>query len=306
MSSSETMTMGHHPSEAPVYGQGSPLEPEGREGCQSDRQASPDTIGPAPDGGCKGENPSFSTQAPGVAGQEVHPFYQNMYLGHPMPQPEGGEHSCSCEEQGQMAPMEAGPTASMGGFGPQPGMFAGGPQGQMFPHGTMPAGPSPQMGGAGPQTGMFPGGPQGQMYPHGSLPAGPSSQMGGIGPQPGMFPGGPQGQMPPFDPRRMGHSGCQGHPGMHPGAPSLKHDEHRNGQLFGLIQDLANGQPDAGKIMNWLESCDTPFWKGALVGVAATMLVTNPTVKKTIVDSLSGLWGVFQKSDTANTPAQGI
>jgi hypothetical protein len=101
------------------------------------------------------------------------------------------------------------------------------------------------------------------------------------------------------------HASAQGFPGG-PGADHFKHDEHRYGQLFGIIQDFANGQPDVSRVMNWVEGCDTQFWKGALVGAVAAVLIVNPTVKKTIVDTMSGFWGIFQKSgqeeSTANTP----
>lgn len=74
-----------------------------------------------------------------------------------------------------------------------------------------------------------------------------------------------------------------------------KYDEHKYGQFMGIVNDLVNGNPDMSKMMGFLESCDTQFWKGALIGVTATLLLTNETVKKTIIDSLSGIWGIFQK-----------
>jgi hypothetical protein len=60
-----------------------------------------------------------------------------------------------------------------------------------------------------------------------------------------------------------------------------------------LVNDVANGNADAARVMNFLGNLDSQFWKGALVGVGATLLLTNDTVKNTIVGALSGLLGVF-------------
>jgi len=76
-----------------------------------------------------------------------------------------------------------------------------------------------------------------------------------------------------------------------PGHP--KHDQHQYGQFVQLVQDMANGKADPSRIMGFLEGLDAQFWKGALVGVAAVLLLTNDTVKSTMNSSLSGLMGVL-------------
>jgi hypothetical protein len=75
----------------------------------------------------------------------------------------------------------------------------------------------------------------------------------------------------------------------------LKHDQHQYGQFMQLVNDISNGNADPSRVMNFLGSLDTQFWKGALVGVAAVLLLTNDTVKNGIASGLSGVMGVFGK-----------
>ena len=64
-----------------------------------------------------------------------------------------------------------------------------------------------------------------------------------------------------------------------------------------LVNDLANGNADASRVMGFLENLDYKFWKGALVGISATLLLTNKTVKDSIMGTLSDLMGSFDNSD---------
>lgn len=61
-----------------------------------------------------------------------------------------------------------------------------------------------------------------------------------------------------------------------------------------LVNDLANGNANPSRLMACLESLDGQFWKGALVGAAATLLFTNETVKSALAGALSGVFGAFQ------------
>ena len=101
--------------------------------------------------------------------------------------------------------------------------------------------------------------------------------------QPGTY-----GSAPSQSPHFSDHNTGSDH--SHP-----KFDEHKYGQFMGIMSDLANGNPDVSKMMNFLEGLDTQFWKGALIGVTATLLLTNETVKSAIVGALSGAWGIFQQ-----------
>lgn len=139
----------------------------------------------------------------------------------------------------------------------------------------------------------------GPAYPGGMPDA---SLSGPAFPQPGPQFAGPYMPSPGYPPHPSYGSAPQeaihtGHTGQphNPADPAhLKHDEHKYGQLMGIVNDLANGNPDVSKMMGLLQSCDTQFWKGTLIGVAATLLLTNETVKNTITNAFSGIGGTFQ------------
>jgi hypothetical protein len=81
-----------------------------------------------------------------------------------------------------------------------------------------------------------------------------------------------------------------------------KHDTHQYGQLMRLVNDLANGNADPSRVMDFLGSLDPHFWKGVLVGVSGTLLLTNDTVKNAIVGAVSGIFGVFGKETKEEKP----
>lgn len=89
------------------------------------------------------------------------------------------------------------------------------------------------------------------------------------------------------------------HGGPRPGAAGpghRKHDAHQYGQFMGIVNDIANGNADASRMMAFLDGLDNQFWKGALIGVAATLLLTNDALKNGIAGSLAGVFGAFDKS----------
>ncbi|PID57615.1 hypothetical protein CSB45_07255 [candidate division KSB3 bacterium] len=117
---------------------------------------------------------------------------------------------------------------------------------------------------------------------------GPPQSPGQYGPQAQAYP-----SMPPAD-----HSGC-GH-GAHE-----HHDRHdqnqyqyQYGQLMDIVGDMMAGEPDASKIMRFFQGCDMQFLKGALIGAIGMFLLTNDTVKTTIANMISGIWGTFQKASS--------
>lgn len=69
--------------------------------------------------------------------------------------------------------------------------------------------------------------------------------------------------------------------------------ENRYGELYGLIQEAAEGNPDVSRFLNFFQSTSSDFWKGALVGAGLTLLLTNDTVKGAIAGGVSGLMGMF-------------
>ncbi|MEE4637324.1 MAG: hypothetical protein V2J42_01115 [Wenzhouxiangella sp.] len=134
--------------------------------------------------------------------------------------------------------------------GPPPGYgwgYYGPPPGMGGPWG--PYGPGPEAGGWGP---MGPG-------PAAGFGAGPGPQgMGGYG----YGPAGDEGMQGPGPGPRAGRG-----PGM--------------GQL---IEEMTAGTGFAG-LGQFLDFEDTDFWKGALVGAAAVLLLTNETVQQSLFKS---------------------
>lgn len=88
------------------------------------------------------------------------------------------------------------------------------------------------------------------------------------------------------------HAGYGGHAGGH-GAGNPY------GALYGLIREAADGNPDMSRFMNFFHYASNDFWKGALVGTALTLLLTNDNVKNVMARSLASVLTVF---GTASQP----
>ncbi len=71
--------------------------------------------------------------------------------------------------------------------------------------------------------------------------------------------------------------------------------------MYGMMQDVIKGDADASKIMSFLQASGGDFWKGALVGAAAVLLLTNGAVK----DALAGVMGsMFGQQGADETGAE--
>lgn len=68
------------------------------------------------------------------------------------------------------------------------------------------------------------------------------------------------------------------------------------GELYGLIRDAANGQPDVSRFLNFFQASSSEFWKGAVLGTALTLLLTNDNVKNMLANSVAGVWGLVGNS----------
>ena len=181
----------------------------------------------------------------------------------------GSEHSCSC------GAAEAGPQAAPSYQQPPSGSYPGNFPGQA-PSG--PSGPAYQASGGYAPHGVY-------TAPHGQYFTPPHPGMSGPGTHPGGYH---QPQMQPQAPGPYPHY-CGHPPASGPGHP--KHEAHQYGQFMQLVTDVANGSADPARVMDFLGALDARFWKGALVGVGATLLLTNDTAKNAIVGALSGLMG---------------
>ncbi|MGE4555753.1 MAG: hypothetical protein AB7D07_02915 [Desulfovibrionaceae bacterium] len=203
--------------------------------------------------------PHFSAQIPGAAPYQGQPGA--FVYGQPM----AGYYS--------MGEQQAGRQAGRQGFGGD----AMGAQG----------GYAPQAGAMGGYAGAF-------------------AQAPGNGGAPGMNPGqamyggqafaGQQGSAMDYA-QAMGRQYAASAPGVQiPGASPGYGQENRYGELYGLIQEAANGNPDVSKFLNFFTQSSTEFWKGALIGTGLTLLLTNDTVKGALSGAFASVWGAFGKS----------
>jgi hypothetical protein len=96
---------------------------------------------------------------------------------------------------------------------------------------------------------------------------------------PGMGPGGPY----------PGANYAGGAPGYDPCL-----EAQRYAQWMEAACEIANGKPNMEKIMGLMQGYDSQFWKGALVGAAAALLIGNDTVKGAVTETFASIWGMFQ------------
>ncbi len=265
---------------------------EGMSGAQVDAAASggnpQDGPSPGGEGSPQAQNPSGNGQPcstganPGQTGPTGMPIGQTGY------QP-GGAGGYDPYGQGGMTGMGPYPGQSsgmnQGGIpGGNPGQIAFYPPGQP---GTSVQGQGPMMGGSTPFAGSFQPG-QAQVHP-------------GMNPMasPGMYPG----QTAYYSGGYPGAPGAQGQPGMignpmnshtdhsmggqssgHMGADAqhIYHDENRFGKVADIAGRFLKGEANTSDIVDGLFSLNfrnDQFWKGAIVGVLAALLLSSETVK---------------------------
>ncbi len=180
------------------------------------------------------------------------------------PGPNMGQPHFSHEMPGA-APYQGAPMAAQPGFAGQPG-YTGQP------------GFAGQPGYAG-QPGPVPGPATGQMY--GQTPGQVFAQMPGQGFAPGYGQQPHPGSQPGYQPSGMDSKGMDS-----------KGMENHYGELYGLINEAANGNADVNSFVRFFQSTSSDFWKGALVGTALTLLLTNDAVKSGIAKGFAGIWGI--------------
>lgn len=100
----------------------------------------------------------------------------------------------------------------------------------------------------------------------------------GYGPQPG-----PYGN--PYASPHEGHDAHEAHHAHGPFGPQGPD----MGQMYGMVGDVMKGKGDPGKLLGLLQAPGGEFWKGALVGAAAVLLLNSGAVK----DALGGLFGAM-------------
>jgi hypothetical protein len=149
-----------------------------------------------------------------------------------------------------------------------------------MPHGAAGYGPGHGHGwhGYGFQPGMGPWGG----HPPPMMGGYPPEMMGGYGPA---GPHGGYGYGPgPMPPPGYGAPGYGG-PGFDPAGPHAPGGAQGHGpSMEALVEEMSNGGGLAG-LGKLLDFEDTEFWKGALVGAAAVLLLTNESVQQSLLKS---------------------
>jgi hypothetical protein len=188
--------------------------------------------------------------------------------------------------------MVDGQTMAPGGPGQQQGMPAGAP-GMGAPYGEAvglanaqgmgPVQAQATAAGANGRPAEMQAPPQGAGYMGVDPAYGQAAYTAGAFHQPGY-------QVPPqgMDPRGMAGQACS--------ASAGEFNANQYGRIAEVVNDIAKGeQPDMDKIVGLLNGFDTQFWKGALIGAVATLLVTNDAVKSAVSGTLGGIFGAFSK-----------
>lgn len=149
-------------------------------------------------------------------------------------------------------------------------------------------------GQAGQQSGPAPGGlyqfqpglgfvpVQGGAFP-GMTMQGQRQDQAQAYPYAGAFMGQPLGQP-------MGQGAQAGMPGTPQGAEP-KFDQNRLGEVYGMVNDVMNGEAEPAKLLGFLSSAGGDFWKGALVGAAAVFLLNNDAVKGAVAGVFGSVFG---------------
>ncbi len=76
-----------------------------------------------------------------------------------------------------------------------------------------------------------------------------------------------------------------------------KFEEHKYGQMIDMVGKFLNGEANVGEVVNGLFSLnfqDDQFWKGALVGAAAALLLTSETVQSSLTKTVGSIFATAQ------------
>lgn len=136
--------------------------------------------------------------------------------------------------------------------------------------------------------------PYGYVYPQPSQQAPEQPQMPPMGwPQPPVWPGQmmpgyvPMGYPMPPQPMMPQQPVMppQGHQHCHQPAPGFDWSQHAQG----MVEEMMGEQAGMLKnIVSMIGIDDKEFWKGAMIGAAATLLLSNDSVRGMLMQTLSG------------------
>ncbi len=183
---------------------------------------------------------------------------------------------CRNQPPGGMPPGESPPTA--GQPSPQASWT------QALPSQAPATAPGPSQWQAPPAPG-YPGNGAWYGSPNATA-AGPAQAAGPCGPVAGAMPPWGAAGFPPYPhqaspgygpaPQAMGH-------GTHPGSGAA--GPHSGAGVSQLMQEIAGGGSGLSSLSQMLNLDDKELWKGALIGAAAVLLLTNESVQNALFKS---------------------
>lgn len=104
------------------------------------------------------------------------------------------------------------------------------------------------------------------------------------------------GQQPgPGAANATAQSGMYG-PGTPEGAEP-KFDQQKLGKMYSTVNDVMNGEADPSSLIGLFAENSGDFWKGALVGAAAVVLLNNDAVKGALGGLAGSVKDMFGESD---------
>ncbi len=68
-------------------------------------------------------------------------------------------------------------------------------------------------------------------------------------------------------------------------------DQNKLGEVYGMVNDVMNGDAEPTQLLSLLSNTGSDFWKGALVGAVATVLLNNDAVKGAVAGVFDSVFG---------------
>jgi hypothetical protein len=82
-----------------------------------------------------------------------------------------------------------------------------------------------------------------------------------------------------------------------PEGANPKFDQNKLGKIYGTVSDVMNGEADPSSLVGLFAENGGDFWKGALVGAAAVVLLNNDAVKGALSGVAGSVGAMFGEKD---------
>jgi len=76
-----------------------------------------------------------------------------------------------------------------------------------------------------------------------------------------------------------------------------KFDQNKLGKMYSTVNDVMNGDADPSSLIGLFADNSGDFWKGALVGAAAVVLLNNDAVKGALAGVAGSVGSMFGQAD---------